>query len=337
MPSRPVSPSDRVQELVWGALAAQVTVVLADLGVADDLAGGPRCAGAVAAAVGADAAALGRLLRAAASLGLLAEVDDDRFELTALGRTLRRDSPDSARDRVLAFGTPSRWRLLGELGAAVRTGRPVARDVLGRSVWEHYTDNIEEGEVFSRAMGELSAEAADAVAAIVNPREYRRIADIGGAHGGLLATILERAPGSEGVLFDLPPVVDGARRRLAGSPLRDRIAFFGGDFFDRVPEADLYLLMRVLHDWDDERARHILTTCRRAAARGARMLVVEQVLPEPRVPSPAHLSDIAMLVLLGGRERTASEYGTLLRETGWQVQEVSASDPRFGVLLSEAS
>lgn len=331
-----MSPSGQVQELVWGALAAQVTIVLAQLGVADVLGGRRLPAEAVARAVGADTAALRRLLRAAASLGLLDEVEEDRFELTALGETLRRDSPDSARDRVLAFGTPTRWRLLGELGEAVRTGRSTAPKVLGRSVWEHYTQNLSEGEGFSRAMGELSGPAADAVAAIVDPREFHRIADIGGAHGELLTAMLERAPESEGVLFDLPPVIDSARRRLDGSPLGQRIALVGGDFFDRVPEADLYLLMRVLHDWDDEHARRILTTCRQAAAPGTRVLVVEQVLPDPWEPSPGHLSDIAMLVLLGGRERTASEYSALLGATGWEVEKVCATDTPFGVLLATA-
>jgi hypothetical protein len=321
-----MSPSGQVQELVWGALAAQVTIVLAQLGVADVLADRRLPAEAVARAIGADTAALRRLLRAAASLGLLDEVEEDRFELTALGETLRRDSPDSARDRVLAFGTPTRWRLLGE---AVRTGRSTAPKVLGRSVWEHYTQNLSEGEGFSRAMGELSGPAAD-------PREYRRITDIGGAHGELLTAMLERAPESEGVLFDLPSVIDSARRRLDGSPLGQRIALVGGDFFDRVPEADLYLLMRVLHDWDDEHTRRILTTCRRAAAPGTRVLVVEQVLPDPWEPSPAHLSDIAMLVLLGGRERTASEYSALLGATGWEVEKVCATDTPFGVLLATA-
>jgi hypothetical protein len=331
-----MSPSGQVQELVWGALAAQVTIVLAELGVADELAGGPRPAGAVAEAIGADAGALRRLMRAGASLGLLVGVEDDRFALTALGETLRRDSPDSARDRVLAFGTPTRWRLLGELREAVRSGRSTAREVLGRTAWEHYTSNLEEGEVFSRAMGELSGGAADAIAAIVDPREYGRIADIGGAHGELLTALLECAPESDGVLFDLPSVIDGARRRLDSSPSWDRIALAGGDFFEQVPQADLYLLMRVLHDWDDEHARRILATCRRSAAPGARMLLVEQVLPDPWIPSPAHLSDIAMLVLLGGRERTASEYGALLGATGWGVEEVCATDTPFGVLLAVA-
>ena len=337
LPTRSLSPSDQVQQLVWSALVSQVTIVLAELGVADQLATGPRPAGAVAGAVGADPGALRRLLRAGASLGLLAEVNGDRYRLTALGETLRSDAPDSVRERVLAFGTPARWRMLGELRRAVRTGRSIAPEVLGRSFWEHYSENPAEGYGFSRAMGELSGAVADAVATVVDPREYARIADVGGAHGELLAAMLERAPESVGILFDLPSVIESARPQLDGSPLRDRISLVGGDFFDQVPEADLYLLMRVLHDWDEEHACQLLRTCRRAAAPGARVLIVELELSEQGLPSQAHLSDILMLVLVGGRERTAFEYSALLRATGWEVEKVCATGTPFTVLLAAAA
>ncbi|MFC7106526.1 methyltransferase [Nonomuraea rubra] len=110
----------------------------------------------------------------------------------------------------------------------------------------------------------------------------------------------------------------------------------GGDFLEEVPKGDLYLLKWILHDWDDEQAVRILATCRRAAAPGARLLVVEMLLPEPWAPSPVHLSDLAMLVLLGGRERTRSQYGDLLRAGGWELEEVTPTSGRYGIMQAVA-
>jgi O-methyltransferase domain/Dimerisation domain len=330
------SPSDQVQKLVWSALSSQVVVVLARLGVADALAGGSRDVGDVATAVGADQEGLLRLLRAGATLGLLTENGDDRYGLTAMGETLRSDAPDSARDRVLAFGTPMRWRLMADLEQAVRTGRTTSRDVMGGSIWDHYTDHPVEGAEFSRAMGEVASYTSEVVAGAVDPAEQGTVLDLGGAHGDLLTGLLQRAPQATGVLFDLPQVVDRARRRVDESPVSDRLHLVGGDFFEKVPPADVYVLMRILHDWDDADAHRILAACRRDAPPTARMLVVETLVPDPWAPSPAHLFDLAMLVLQGGRERTESEYRALLAGAGWQLVSVSPTSTAYTLLEATA-
>jgi hypothetical protein len=329
------SPADQVQQLVWSALSSQVVVVLARLGVADALARGSRDVADVATAVGADPEGLLRLLRAGATLGLLTEDGGDRYGLTDLGESLRRDAPDSARDRVLAFGTPMRWRLMADLEQAVRTGHTTAHEVIGGSIWDHYTEHPEEGAEFSRAMGEVASYTSDVVAAAVDPAERGTVLDLGGAHGDLLTGLLHRAPHAVGVLFDLPQVIDRARRRTDGSPVSDRLQLVGGDFFEKVPSADIYVLMRILHDWDDAEAHRILSTCRRDAPPTARMLIVETLVPDPWAPSPAHLFDLAMLVLQGGRERTEPEYRALLAGAGWQL--ISVSSTRTAYTLLEAT
>jgi O-methyltransferase domain/Dimerisation domain len=330
------SPADQVQQLVWSALSSQVVVVLARLGVADALAGGSRDVGDVATAVGCDPAALLRLLRAGATLGLLTEDVGDRYGLTELGESLRSDAPDSARDRVLAFGTPMRWRLMADLEQAVRTGHTTSRDVIGGSIWDHYTEHPDEGAEFSRAMGEVASYTSEVVAAAVDPAERGTILDLGGAHGDLLTGLLQRTPHASGVLFDLPQVIDRARRRTDGSPVSDQLHLVGGDFFEKVPSADIYVLMRILHDWDDAEAHRILATCRRAAPPTARMLIVETLVPDPWAPSPAHLFDLAMLVLQGGRERTESEYRALLAGAGWRLTTVSSTSTAYTLLEAAA-
>lgn len=330
------TPSDQVRQLMMGGWASQVVFVLAGLGIPDQLADGHQEAEAVADAAGTDPDATRRLLRAAATLGLVSEAGRGRYRLTELGECLCSDSSGSVREQALSWGTPASWRLCGSLGQAIRTGRPTTPDVLGGSFWEYFADHPDEGAQFSRAMGQQSAQAAADVAAAISPSGYRRIADIGGAHGDLLMALLSEAPQSRGLLVDLPQVIDGARQRVAGSPLAGRIELCRGDFFHEVPEADLYLLKWILHDWDDEQARLILSTCRRAAAPGARLLVVEMVLPDPWAPSPAHLFDLAMLTLLGGRERSEPEYHALLEAAGWSPEKTIPTPGRFTVLQAAA-
>ncbi|MFI5897831.1 methyltransferase [Actinoplanes sp. NPDC051513] len=319
---------ETVQRLLMGAWATQSTFLVARLGLPDLLLGGPRRVGELAGAVDGDPDALRRLCRAAATVGLLTEVDGDRYALTDAGRLLAADTPGSMRAQALAFGTPVNWRLCGDLGRAVSTGRSTAAEVLGGSLWDYYARHPDEGELFSQAMGEQSARAAADVAAAVTLAGSERIADIGGAHGDLLTALLAQAPDATGVLVDLPPVIESARARLTGT----RVEPWPGDFFAAVPSADLYLLKWILHDWDDERAIRILANCRRAAASGARLLVVEMLVPEPWRPSPVHLYDLAMLVLLGSRERTAEEYAALLDAAGWRLGEVTATRGAYSVL-----
>jgi hypothetical protein len=328
--------SAQVQRLVWGALASQVTIALARLGVADVLAGGPRDYAGVAEQVDADPQALLRLLRAAASLGLLTETGRDRYRLTELGECLRDDAPDSARARVLAFGTPARWRLLGELERAVRTGRSTAEAVLGGTIWDHYREHPEESEEFSRAMGEVATSTAAQIAAEMAGPLRGTVVDVGGAYGGLLTGLLEQKPECTGVLFDQPSVIDSARARIDRSPLAGRIRLVGGDFFREVPRGDVYVLMRILHDWDDADAVRILRTCRAGAASAARLAVVEVLVPDPWQPSPAHLFDLAMLVFQGGRERTEAEYDALLAAAGWRLESSVPAASAFSLLQATA-
>ncbi|MEV0999442.1 methyltransferase [Nonomuraea sp. NPDC050202] len=330
------TPAEHVQRLLSGFWHSQIIFVLARLRVADELAAGPRPAQDLAAAVGAHPGALLRLLRAAATVGLMTETGPDRYRLTEAGECLRSDSPTAIRELAVAYGSPTVWRLVGDFEQSVRTGGPVAPAVLGHSFWEHLATHPEEAEHFALGMGEQSAQVAADVAAAVDPSAHQRLVDVGGAYGVLLAALLEKAPAATGVLLDRPPVIEAARQRLQGSPLAGRIDLVGGDFLEEVPKGDLYLLKWILHDWDDEHAVRILATCRRAAAPGARLLLVEMLLPEPWAPSPVHLSDLAMLVLLGGRERTRSQYGDLLGAGGWEPEEVTSTSGRYSILQAAA-
>ena len=314
-------PAVELRRMIFGHLASQTVATVARLGVADRLSDGPRSAATLARSTGADPDALHRLLRAATGLGLVAEVEPSVFALTPLGEWLRSDGP-SLRDLAIALAGDGHWLPVQRLHEVVMTGRPAAEAALGTDLWDYYRHHAEEGAAFAAAMGNVSAAVAEDVVATYDLGPYRRIVDVGGSHGVLLAALLGANPEATGVLFDRPDVVAGARPALAAQGLTDRVELVEGDFFEEVPSGgDLYLLKHILHDWDDERAGRILDRCHEAASPGATLLVVERLLG-PAVDPVAALADLLMLVMFGGRERTAEEYRRLLAGAGWQVQRV---------------
>lgn len=337
MPAVEPTPQAQVMRLLQGYWVAQTTAVLASLGIADQLASGPRPVDRLAETCGVRPRLLLRLLRAGAELGLVAETEPDSYRLTELGECLRTDAPLSLREYALGLVAPGHWEPWGRFEEALRTGEATAPQVLGMPMWDYYAVHTDEGDHFSRAMGELSAMAMAEVTGVIDASTAGVVVDVGGAYGPLLAKLLEQNPQARGILFDLPSVVDRARLQVSESPLAGRIDVVGGDFFQEVPGGgDLYVLKSILHDWDDEHAIRILTSCRRAAPRGSRLLVIEMVVPEPWAPSPVHLIDLNLLVMMGGVERTQSEYAALLVGSGWELQRASPTG-LFSVLEAVAT
>jgi hypothetical protein len=292
--------------LINGYQVSQAIHVAAALGIADELADGPRAVGELASATATDEGALHRLLRALAAVEILREQDDGRFSLTGLGEALR----GPAGLWAAFIGRSPHWASWGELLHSVQTGDSGFRAVHGVDVWEYRADQPEEAAAFDAAMTGLSRRVNAAVAAAHDFSRYGVIVDVGGGRGALLTGILAHHPGVRGVLFDQAAVVAGAE------PEADGIEIVGGSFFESVPEGgDAYLLKSVLHDWEDESAIRILRACRRAARAGTALLVIERQFSLPATK----LSDLNMLVGPGGRERTYKEYAALLAGAGYEL------------------
>src|SRR5262249_29450680 len=306
------------------------------LGIADVLARGPRTSVELASVTDADAGSLHRLLRALTALGLCAELDDGRFQLTALGHHLRSGIAGSVRSFAMHWGG-SMWPLWGGLLHRVRTGKN-ARSLLTRQdSFETLGQNSEAVRVVSEAMAEVSRLLARGLIRCYDFSGFRCVVDVGGGRGELLEAILRATPGLHGVLFDRPLVVEDARRRLEAAGLTGRCEVVSGSFFDAVPQgADVYLLKSVLHDWDDDRAATILANCRRAVAGDGRLLVVERVLPESMRPCSGHrflaASDLGMMVAVGGRERTEAEFRTLFQASGFVVTRIADAGVHYSLI-----
>jgi hypothetical protein len=319
--AQPVSPSMQIRQMLWpGAMAVQAIHAAAKFALADLVASGPKSIQELADATGTHGPSLGRLLRALTSLGIFVEDTPGRYRQTALSDTLRSDHPESVRSSAMMLGEHFVWGPSGALGETVQTGRPSFERIYGASFFEHMAGHPDDAAVFNAAMSSSPSVLA-AIAGAYDFSKFDRIIDVGGGHGSLLARILSANPRLRGVLYDLPAVVAGSSA-LRQKPIGERCEIIGGDFFRGVPEgADAHILKGIIHDWEDEAALRILKNCRRAIRPDGTLLLAETVLTASAEPATA-LMDLLMMVLTSGRERTESEFRSLLQDAGFSMVRV---------------
>lgn len=315
-------------QLINSSWIAQACYVMARLRVPDLLAAGPRSADELAGATGTHAPSLKRLLNALGSVGLCAQRDDGSFELTPLGALLRPDHPASLSAWALHWGGDS-WLAWANLLHSVRTGQSARELIIGTPGFAHLDRDPEAAAIFNQAMVAVTRVAARE---IVKAYDFggRKVMDVGGGYGELLAHVLTEYPTATGVLFDMAHAIPKARDTFAARGLAQRCEFVAGDFFGNIPPtADIYMLKSVIHDWPDDRAVAILQACRRAMRAEARLLLVERVMPERLAPSAQNeavaRSDLHMLVALGAQERTPAEFERLLRAAGLMTLRLIAT------------
>jgi SAM-dependent methyltransferase len=317
-----VPPPGALLQMVTGYWVSQAIYVAAKLGIADLLKDGPKSYDELAKATGTHKRSLYRLLRALASVGVFAEAEDGRFGLTPLGECLQTGIPGSVRALTINHGERL-YRAWGELLHSVRTGEIAFNHIFGMDVWQYAAQSPESAAIFSEAMAELTTQVSTAVVTAYDFSRFSKIVDIGGGNGTLIISILQANPKMSGVLFDLPYVVENARKHLDATDLIGRCEVVAEDFFASVPGGgDAYILKNIIHDWDDERALKILQNCHRAMAENGKLLLVEGVIPPGNEPSFGKLVDLNMLVMAGGCERTEAEYRTLFAAAGFKLTNV---------------
>lgn len=307
--------SRELHRLTSGYQVSQAVHVAARLHISDVLAGGPTSLAQLAESTRTDVQALTRLMHALSALGLYTD-DDGKYTNTELGAALRTDAPRSVAGWARFIGTGSHWQAYTGLEDSIRTGETAFPAVHGEAVWEYRAKHPAEQEAFDAAMTAMSQTLSDAVVDAYDFSRFGTLVDVGGGQGRLLIDILLRYRSVGGVLFDQPDVVAGAHELLAGAGVADRCGVVGGSFFEAVPEGDAHLLKSVIHDWADAEAIEILRTCRRSMPDHGRLLLVEQLLDESPDPVRTAFSDLNMLVMTGGRERTTDEYRALLAAAG---------------------
>jgi hypothetical protein len=318
----------QVMELVTCNVTSRCLLAVADLGVADVLGEGIESAAALAEKTGANADALVRILRLLATKGIFLDLGD-RFRHTPLSRLLRTDHPQSMRG--LARAIRMAWLVLGALDHSIATGRPAAEKLAPGGIWGYLAAHPDEARRFDETMTSKATAQVASVLGAYDFSQFKSIADVGGGRGHLLRAVLDAAPRARGVLFDLPRVIEGARGIAS-----DRLMLQPGDFFtDALPVCDAYLLMNVIHDWNDDESIAILKSVRKAALANAKLLLLESPLPEVPGPHPMMVMDVIMLAYSTGRERKRSAYEALLRAADFRVDQVIPTPS--GIAILEAS
>jgi len=305
--------------------------VAATLRLSDHIGSQGRTLGELALATGTNADALARLLRYLCTLGLYREPAADRFELAPAGRLLSQRQTGSLREWLDLESAGGKMDLaLGGLLHSVRTGEPGYAEVFGKPFWE----DMGSSPSFDALMTGKSTRIAPEIAAL-DFSGVACVADVGGGVGLTLSEILRAHPGLSGVLIEREDTVAQACAAIAEAGLKDRCTVVGADIQHAVPAgADAYLLFDILHNWDDETAETILRNCAKAAGRGGRILIVEDL---PQGDRNGYAMDLKMLVLFGGRQRTVGEFTDLAAKAGLGVHAVHELPSGFGVVEARAA
>jgi hypothetical protein len=319
-----VPPAAVMMQMTMGFIVSQAISVAAKLYLADHLKDGAKSLGELAAATNTHEPSLYRLLRALTSVGVFQRNAEGLYENSPLSEVLRADHPQTLRAAAHMIADREHWQSHGNMLQSVKTGEIAFNYTFGMPVFPYFAAHPEVAEIFDNAMTSFSAPVAAAVAAVYDFSESKTIADIGGGHGLLLSTVLRTNPQARGVLFDQPQVVAGADEVLASEQVAERVEKVAGDFFAEIPvEADTYLMKFIIHDWNDEQSVRILSNLAKSAKAGAKLLLVETVVEEDdAAPSASKVMDLNMLVMTGGKERTAKEYAELFEKTGFRLTRV---------------
>lgn len=320
---RMIPPEVGLLELVSGFMATQTIYAATRLRLADLLADGPLLPLDIARQAGSDPDATHRLLRACTTYGVFTEGADGRFALTPLAAALRSGTPDSMRPVIMMLGDPRYQGPWGRLADTVETGTPGAEMHFGKPMWDYVDDDPQFAGVFHDAMSRLAALDWPAVEAVYDFSRFSTIVDIGGGHGELLARMLDAAPTAQGVLLERPALVAQAEEHLERAGVLARCRIEAGSFFEVAPaDGDLYVLRRVVHDFDDDQAVALLSNLRRQMPTGARLLLMESVVPSGNARHIAKMLDLDMMIFVGGRERTARQFHDLLDCAGFTMVRI---------------
>lgn len=334
-------PQAVIMQMAMGAWVTKVISEVTRLGVPDLVKQhGAMQAAEMVTAGGIQAVpdALERLLRVCASLGVFTEDATGKFGPTELSDVLTSDSPASVKKLVEAMGGPW-YKGWTELLGAVKTGEPQAKKVFGLEWWDYLNANPKELEAFGEAMKSNSLNSLRGVLENCDFQGVEKVADIGGGFGHLAVALLEKYPSLQAIVMDLPDLIPVAQERypVQDRAVANRLEYVGGDMFESVPAANVYIMKHIIHDWEDESCIRLLRNCHQNMQGDGRVICVDAVLPPMGnvAGTPAKLLDINMLVFIAGKERTEDQWRHLYRTAGFEVRSITPIHDNFGTSIIE--
>lgn len=326
-------PQAILMQLLFGFAPVRAIGLAAELKIADHLTDGSKSADELATKTNSHAPSLYRLLRACASVGVFSEDAGKRFSLNPMADFLRSDNPESLRAFAEFIGNEEQFQTWAGLDYSVKKGLPCFDKVHGMPTFDFFSTHQKSGKIFNDAMTSMSLGSSMAVIQAYDFSGIKNLVDIGGGHGFLLASILEKYPTMKGILFDRQAIVDGAKTLLQQHGVTERCQTIGGNFFETAPiGGDAYIMKHIIHDWSDDECETILKNCRKGITEGGKLLVIEMVVPKMNEPSLSKLLDLQMLAVLSGCERTEEEYNTLFAKTGFQLTKIIPTMSPYSII-----
>lgn len=324
-----------VRDIANGYYMSRILYVATKLSLADLIADGTTCVESLAEATQTHPNSLYRLLRALSNEGIFQEEENRRFTLNPLSECLRAEAKISLKSNIIFRGEPWFWNAWGNLMHSVKTGNAAFPVSNGLGFFEFCDQNPDALKVFQAAMLEGTDTASELIVDLYDFSSFETIMDVGGGFGGLISKILTKHHNAKGVLFDLPSVLESSVIYLKEAGILDRCETVAGNFFESIPSgADCYVLKSVLHDWPAKETEQILTNCRKAMKKGAKIVLIEHIVPDRHTSHWSKIGDINTWVISGGRELTAQEYNILLEKTGFKLTNII--EPPSGRYVIEA-
>ncbi|MBL8228440.1 MAG: hypothetical protein JNL98_08185 [Bryobacterales bacterium] len=316
-------PEMMLMQMLMGRTISFALGAIAKTGVADHMSMEAQPVAEIARKASVRQDMLYRVLRMLASVGMFHQ-EGDRFALTASSSLLRRDAPGSMRNMAMMLTSEWITDAFQQLDGTLLNGVDGVTLAYGKNTWELFPTIPDQADLFQKAMTDFTLSATQAVLHAYDFSSIRKLADVGGGYGTLLAGILKHHPAMQGVLFDLPEVVAGAKNAGLFQGCEDRVAYQAGSFLETAPEGcDAYILKHIIHDWDDAHCGRILNAIRDRMPADGRVLLVEMVVPEGPEPGPAKMLDIEMMAAtVGGKERTSQEFEDLFASAGLRLERI---------------
>jgi len=326
------SPHQQLDRMITGYWTSQAIYAAAKLGIADLLKDGSKNIEQLAEESGTNSDALYRLLRALASVGIFTESGQKEFSLTPLAELLRNDVPGSKRALSMMSGD-EQFQAWSEIIYSIQTGKTAFDKVFGKPIFDYLGEKPEKAKIFDAAMTGIHGRETDSILEAYDFSGIKVLADIGGGNGSNIIGILQKYPEMQGILFDLPHVIERANPNIESAGITDRCDLVTGDFFESVPkEADAYLMRHIIHDWDDEKSLTILRNCHAAMPDNGKLLVVESVIPPGNDPFAGKFLDLVMMLIPGGKERTSEEYKTLYEQAGFELTRIVPTNSELSII-----
>src|SRR5579863_8731006 len=335
-------PQAVVMQMVMGAGVAKAISDVTRLNVPDVL----KQRGAVTAAemvahhgIGAKPDFLERALRVCASAGIVTEDAAGRFGPTELSDVLTSDSAVSVKKIAELFGADWYWRVWSGFGDALALGESQTRNQLGLELWDYLGANPQHMEDFGEAMKSNSINSLRGVLANCDFTDVKKVVDIGGGFGHLAVALVTKYPHLHGAVLDMPDLIPVAKAKfpVTDAGIASRLEYMGGDMFESVPPADVYVMKHIIHDWDDERCIRLLKNCHQAMQGDGRVICVDAILPPlgDTVGTPAKLLDLAMMALIPGKERTRAQWEALYHAAGFRIRTIVPLQDNHGTSIIE--